>query len=65
MGSTQLAVRVITSSAGFARAILRGRQGGVRRQARDDRRKGDEVPLRVKTKSPSGWKARGLLLYTS
>jgi uncharacterized membrane protein len=36
------------SSAGSAGAILRGRQGGARREARDDRRKGDEVPLREK-----------------
>jgi len=35
-------------SAGFARAILPGgRQGGARREARDDRRKGGRAPLRV------------------
>jgi phosphonopyruvate decarboxylase len=38
---------VRASSGGFAAAILpRGRQGGARHPARDDRRKGDEVPLR-------------------
>jgi hypothetical protein len=38
-----------TSSAGFARAIdaAGGRRGGVRRKARDDRRKGGKAPLRV------------------
>ncbi len=38
------------SSAGFARAILDlgGGREESRRQARDDRRKGDEVPLRVR-----------------
>ena len=36
-------------SAGFAGATdPGGRQGGVRHQAHDDRRKGDEVPLRVR-----------------
>jgi hypothetical protein len=37
------------SSAGFARAIgaAGGRQGGARRTARDDRRKGGKAPLRV------------------
>ena len=30
-----------------AQSCSRGRQGGARRQARDDRQKGDEVPLRV------------------
>src|SRR3989454_3744887 len=35
------------SSAGFARAIgPGGRQGGARREARDDRRKGGKAPLR-------------------
>jgi cyanate permease len=35
------------SSAGFARAAdAGGRQGGARREARDDRRKGGEAPLR-------------------
>ena len=42
-------VDVSTQSAGSAGAILEagGRQGGARPQARDDRRKGGEAPLRV------------------
>ena len=36
------------SSADFARAVEGGRQGGTRRQARDDRRKGGEAPLRAR-----------------
>ncbi len=41
------ALDLLSSSAGSARAPdPGGRQGGVRRQARDDRRKGGEAPLR-------------------
>jgi phosphoribosylformimino-5-aminoimidazole carboxamide ribotide isomerase len=41
------AVKALGSSAGFAGASdPGGRQGGVRREARDDRRKGGEAPLR-------------------
>jgi phosphoribosylformimino-5-aminoimidazole carboxamide ribotide isomerase len=42
------ALAVVGPSAGFARAaVAGGRQGGARREARDDRRKGGEAPLRA------------------
>jgi phosphoribosylformimino-5-aminoimidazole carboxamide ribotide isomerase len=42
------AMTVLRSSAGFASAsgVAGGRQEGARREARDDRRKGGEAPLR-------------------
>src|SRR5258705_935826 len=44
-----LVVMRSASSGGFAAAILFwGMQGGARRQACDDRRKGGEAPLRVR-----------------
>ena len=38
----------LRSSAGFAGAIRGGRHGGVRRQARDDGRKGGAAPSEAK-----------------
>jgi imidazole glycerol phosphate synthase subunit HisF len=40
------ALRAVASSAGSAGAAAGGRQGGARHEARDDRRKGGEAPLR-------------------